>query len=123
MTRTTPEWIGANDNSPIPPRVKLRVFTKAKERCQHCERRICGKLTAEYDHITALINGGGNRESNIQLLCVECHGQKTKADVAEKSTIYRKRMKHLGLRPKGRPMPGSKASGFKKLMNGQVVPR
>jgi len=98
MTRATPEWIGANDNSPIPPRVKLRVFTKAKECCQHCERRICGKLTAEYDHITALINGGGNRESNIQLLCVECHGQKTKADVAEKSITARKIAKRIGLK-------------------------
>ena len=98
MTRTTPEWIGANDNSPIPPRVKLRVFTKAKERCQHCERRICGKLTAEYDHITALVNGGGNRESNIQLLCIECHGLKTKSDVAEKSITARKIAKRIGIK-------------------------
>jgi 5-methylcytosine-specific restriction endonuclease McrA len=91
-------WVGKTDNSAIPPRVKIRVFLLADGKCQNCKRFIAGKLTAEYDHVTALINGGENRESNLQLLCCECHRQKTSADVAEKSVTARVRAKHLGLK-------------------------
>jgi 5-methylcytosine-specific restriction protein A len=52
-----------------------------------------------YDHITALCNGGRNAESNLQVLCSLCHGQKTGADVAEKSRVARKRAKFLGVAP------------------------
>ena len=91
-------WVGKTDNSAIPPRVKIRVFLLANGKCQNCKRFIAGKLTAEYDHVTALINGGANCEENLQLLCCECHGQKTKADVAEKSVTARVRAKHIGLK-------------------------
>jgi 5-methylcytosine-specific restriction endonuclease McrA len=101
------------------------MYVMGNGKCQNCTRFIDGHaLTAEYDHVTALINGGKNCESNLQLLCNECHRQKTGTDVAEKSRVYRRQLTHLGLKPKkGRPMPGSRASGLKKLMNGQVVQR
>jgi len=124
MSRSVAEWIGRTDDSAVPPRVKARMYVLGNGKCKQCDRFIGGcKLTAEYDHITALINGGKNCEGNLQLLCNECHRTKTGADVAEKSRVYRKQLKHLGLKPKGRPMPGSRASGLKKLMNGQVVQR
>lgn len=98
MSRSTEEWRGKTDNSAIPPRVKIRIFLLACGKCQNCGRFIAGKLTAEYDHVTALINSGENSEGNLQLLCCECHRQKTKADVAEKAIVYRKRTKHMGLK-------------------------
>ena len=36
----------------------------------------------QLDHIKALANGGNNDLSNIQVLCVACHGDKTKQEKA-----------------------------------------
>jgi hypothetical protein len=118
MSRELPEWIGANDDSAIPARVKVRVFERAGGRCLLCTLAIVGKLRPAYDHRIALINGGENREGNLSLLCVPCHAQKTAGDVAEKATVYRKRLSHLGLKPKGRPFPGSKSSNIKMKIGG-----
>lgn len=122
--RSVPEWIAKRDDEAIPPRVKLRVFDRCKERCAVCTLEIRGKLTPEYDHIVALINGGQHRESNLQVLCSECHKDKTRQDVAEKSETYGRRLKAVGIKARsGRPMPGSRASKFKRKMDGSVVLR
>lgn len=124
MTRSVPEWIGANDDQRPPPRVLVRIFDRYDGRCAICKRQIRGSLRPEYDHSTALINEGENREGNYQLLCHECHAVKTKSDVAEKAEVYRKRVKHLGLKKsKGPSIPGSKSSPFKKKLNGTVERR
>lgn len=96
--RSTGEWIGTNDDQAIPARVKIRVFDAFGGRCAICSLLIAGKLRPAYDHAIALINGGENREANLQLLCVPCHALKTKTDVAEKSVTARIRTKHLGLK-------------------------
>ncbi len=98
--RDVPEWIGRTDDSAIPPRVRDRIYEKFGGRCAICTLQIKGGLRPAIDHIVALINGDGtgNRESNLQLLCVPCHQRKTKADVGEKSTVYRKRLKDRGIR-------------------------
>jgi len=70
------------------------------------------------DHRIALINGGGHRESNLFLILKEHHKAKTALDVAEKAKIYAVRKKHLGLKKSKRPMIGSKASGWKRKMDG-----
>jgi 5-methylcytosine-specific restriction endonuclease McrA len=98
MSRSVAEWIGANDDQAIPARVKVRIFDLFNGRCAICDLPITGKLRAAYDHAVALINGGQNRESNLQLLCVPCHAGKTKADVAQKSKNYRVRSKHAGIK-------------------------
>jgi 5-methylcytosine-specific restriction protein A len=99
MSRSTEEWSGRTDNSAAPPRVRVRLYLDAKGKCKLCTRFIDGcKLTAQADHVIALINGGKNCESNMQLVCNECHKVKTKADVAEKSITARKRAKHLGIK-------------------------
>jgi 5-methylcytosine-specific restriction endonuclease McrA len=71
---------------------------------------IVGKLRPEYDHVSALINGGQHRESNIQLLCSACHKVKTKADVAEKSDAYRKQLNAAEIRKSAR----LEGQGFRK---------
>lgn len=123
MTRSAPEWIGRNDDSAIPPRVRLRVFEKHKGVCHLSGRPIRAGERWDCDHVIALCNGGQHRESNLAPALAAPHKIKTAADVAEKSSVYRKRLAHLGLKPKGRPMPGSKASGFRKRMNGTVERR
>jgi 5-methylcytosine-specific restriction endonuclease McrA len=119
MPRSTEEWIGATDDTPIPPRVRLRIFDVSGGRCDMCRRVIRGSLRPCYDHRQALINGGENRENNIRLLCHECHDLKTKSDVREKSVIYNKRIKRMGFKRK-KLIPGSKGSGVRRRMDGTV---
>lgn len=121
MARSLPQWIGKTDDTAVPERVQMRIFDLKSGTCWGCGR----PLRAEpwtCDHIDALINGGENRESNLQALGNKCcNPDKNAADVREKSLIYRKRKKHIGLRKsKWRPMPGTKASGIRKRMSGAV---
>lgn len=117
--RSVDEWIGATDDTAIPPRVKIRVFDRFNGCCAKCGLPIVGKLRPAFDHIIALVNGGANKESNIQLLCSECHGGKTRADVQIKAKTYKKRLSHLGLKNKHK-IPGSKGSGLRRRMDGSV---
>jgi 5-methylcytosine-specific restriction endonuclease McrA len=98
MSREVKEWIASHDDQSIPPRVRVRTFDRYGGCCAICTRPIAGSLSPAYDHTIAIINGGQHRESNLQLLCVPCHQDKTGNDVAEKSRIYRKRANHIGIK-------------------------
>ena len=111
MSRKVPEWKGKTHDSQIPARVKIRVFEGASGRCQSCGTRIGGGHLPAFDHIVSLVNGGENREGNLQLLCSPCHGTKTKIDVAEKSKLYQKKVKAIGIRRKRRTIPGRRFDG------------
>jgi 5-methylcytosine-specific restriction protein A len=116
--RSVPEWIGKTDDEPVPPRVRLRVFDRYNSICQICETEIIAKRWV-CDHKRAIINGGANRETNLWPIHEACDKKvKTPADVAEKSKNAKVRKKHLGIKRKGRPMPGSKASGIKMKIGG-----
>lgn len=112
MPRETQEWIGKTDDHMPPPSVRDRIKQRDNNRCQSCgiEVRTGGHL----DHTIALILGGQNRESNIQLLCRNCHGAKTKTDVREKSISFRKRSKLTGISSK-------KEKTLKKKLDGTVM--
>jgi 5-methylcytosine-specific restriction endonuclease McrA len=125
MTRATPEWIGRDDNEAVPPRVRVRVWDRANGHCQNCTRKIAAGERWVADHILAIINGGANREKNLQLLCDWCDRKvKTPADVAEKKVTARKKGKHIGAvsKPK-KPFPGGRGSKFKQKIGGGVVYR
>lgn len=121
--RTPPEWIGKDDNEPVPPRVRVRQFERDGGKCRSCGVTIRAGMAWQCDHVTAIANGGENRERNLQTLCGPCHGLKTRSDVAAKAETYRKRSKHLGVHKTSRPMPGSRASGWRKRMSGEVERR
>lgn len=121
MSRSLPEWIGATPDTPIPPRVKLRVFERHHGVCHISGRKIAAGERWECDHVIALVNwtgeGHGNRESNLAPALYKPHKAKTAHDVAEKAKTARVRGKHLGIKKPKRHMPGSKASGWKKPFN------
>lgn len=98
MSRAVPEWVGATADTPVPQRVQLRVFLRNGGLCQGCERSLRSGDKPQCDHIKALVNGGENRESNLQMLCGWCHAKKTGRDVAEKSKAHRIIAKHMGIR-------------------------
>jgi 5-methylcytosine-specific restriction protein A len=123
MSRTVKEWVGKTDDTAIPPHVRLRVLLRFDRKCQECGVEIDAKRWI-CDHRTALINGGENRETNLGPIHEACDKTKTAADVGLKSIVYRKAAKHAGIcLRKGRPMPGSRASGFRKRMDGTVERR
>lgn len=76
-----------------------------------------------YDHIDPDWFSKNNELENCQVICQACHRDKTARDVhyiAKAKRLQDKRIKALTSK---RPMPGSRASGFKKKMNGEVVRR
>lgn len=122
--RALEEWIGKTADSTIPPRVKARILDRQGGRCANCGNEFCAQLRPEFDHVIALVNGGENAEGNLQALCDLCHVPKTRIDVSEKSSVARKRMKHLGLENRRKiPIGGWAAKQFKKMPDGRVVLR
>lgn len=73
----------------------------------------------EFDHIQALEHDGDNAPDNWRALCVPCHKLKTRAD--HQARAKRDRIIVGGRQRKGAPMPGTKASGIRKRMNGEVT--
>jgi 5-methylcytosine-specific restriction endonuclease McrA len=127
MPRTVKEWIGKTDDTPVPDRVRMRVFIRDGGRCQcGCGIKIRPGDAWETDHTIAIINGGPNRESNLRTLLdgPEHHGRKTRADVAMKATNYRVMKKHFGLKSRQRSRWScGKGTPFKKKLTGEVVKR
>lgn len=119
--RVVPEWVGATDDTPVPARVKIRVFERYGGVCYLSRRKIRTGELWDVDHITAICNGGINCESNLAPALRDKHKDKTKRDLQEKSLIATKRKKFLGLKTKSRPMPGTRASGISKKFDGTVI--
>lgn len=111
MTREVPEWVGKDDNSPVPPRVKLRVFERYGGICYLSDRKIMPGDLWDAEHVIALCNGGENREGNLKPALRDKHKEKTKADLAEKSKVARVRSKHLGIKKTKRKWPSKKFNG------------
>lgn len=118
--RSVPEWIGASPDTPIPPRVKLRVFERYGGVCYLSGIKIRPGDAWDAEHVIALCNGGENRESNLRPALRDKHREKTAADVALKSKTNRIKAKHLGIwKPKSR----LSNPNLRKKMNGEVVSR
>jgi 5-methylcytosine-specific restriction protein A len=120
MARSVEQWIGKTDDTPVPPRVRDRVFTLKHGRCHRCTRTINAERGEPFtcEHMVALINWQpteaaphGNRESNLDLTCDWCLPAKNAEDVAEKSKVYKKRAKARGIRGRRRTIPGRRFDG------------
>ena len=121
--RTVKEWSPKSSDTPIPNRVRLRVYDRYEGKCSNCGNEIGVRNPWEVDHKIALANGGLHAESNLRPLCRPCHLLKTKKDVIEKALIYSIRSKHIGLKKRKHIMPGSRASKWKKHLDGRVTLR
>lgn len=120
MARSVDEWVGNTDDSPVPPRVRDRVFTAKHGLCHKCTREIAVHRGESFtcEHLTALINWRateeephGNRESNLGLTCKNCLPLKNAEDAAEKSMVYQKRIKSRGIGGRRRTIPGRRFDG------------
>lgn len=96
--RSVEEWVGKTDDTPVPPRVRLRVFEREHGVCYLSGRKIMPGEQWELEHVVALCNGGEHRESNMAPALVKPHKQKTAADRRTKAKNDRVRRKHIGIR-------------------------
>lgn len=77
-----------------------------------------------YDHIVPAALTDDVSLENCQVLCRPCHAAKTAVDVGVIARVRRVRDRHAGiLDPHRRPLPGSKASPYKRLIGGGFVRR
>jgi len=104
---------------------RVAAFARSEGKCENCRSKL-GPGNVEYDHIIPDALGGDNSLDNCQCLCRNCHGAKTtKTDVPVIAKTKRVSAKHIGA-DKGRRkavIPGSKSSGWKRKLNGEVVKR
>jgi hypothetical protein len=124
MDRSGDEWVGLTPDTPLPERVYKRLWRLQKGRCPKCGRFLRpGHVIRE--HVKPVWGGGENRESNIQLWCkVPCSSEKTSEEAAPRAKGDRMLRMYLGLKKrKGRPMPGTKASGWKRKVDGSWIKR
>lgn len=111
MARSLPEWRGATDDTPAPPRVKQRVYDRFGGVCHICKLPIKVGETWHADHVKALIEGGENRESNLAPAHAHCNLAKANGEKKRKAKVQRTRQKHTGAaRAKGK----IKSRGFDK---------
>lgn len=98
MSRSTEEWIGKTDDTPVPPRVRVRVFERHGGICYLSGRKIMPADKWECDHVIAIINGGENRENNLAPAIKSKHREKTAEDVKTKAKIAGQKARHLGIK-------------------------
>ena len=124
MSRSVAEWIAAHDDQAIPARVRARVFERCGGICHITGRKIVPGDLWDLDHITPLADGGEHRETNLAPALKDAHIAKTSAENTQRAIERRKRAKHIGAKPPSRnPLPGGKASGWKRTMDGRTVRR
>ncbi|MFA5714415.1 MAG: HNH endonuclease [Candidatus Paceibacterota bacterium] len=73
--------------------IKNRLIEERGNICNHCGEN----LYLELDHIIPLWNGGSNEDDNLQLLCRECHKNKSSIDARNYHYRYPQRMFDNGI--------------------------
>ena len=105
-------------------KTKTRRWEHAGGCCEECGKRIRPGDGPEYDHDKPAFYGGGNDFDNCRCLCKACHSLKTVAYNSHEMPKSRRLIRQgAGVRSKalrGRPLAGTKASGLRKRMNGDV---
>ena len=108
----------------FPRAIRIEAFTRCKGFCEGCGTYL-HPHGFHYDHILPCGLGGKATLDNCQVLCWPCHMQKTcgeeRKSMAKADRVGKKWRGEKKLR--GRPIPGSKASGWRKRMNGTVERR
>ncbi len=110
----------------FPKKVKLAAWDRCGGKCDRCGNKIVAGNGPEYNHRLPDYLGGEPTLENCEVLCIKpCH--RTVTSEQDRPVIDKARRvmeKRIGVRSrKSRPMPGSRASGFRKRMDGSVERR
>jgi 5-methylcytosine-specific restriction protein A len=112
---------------------RVRLSTRQRVECFEASGGVChlcgGKIIVgekwEVSHDTPLELGGEDTPENRKPAHYRCHRAHTAAvDLPNIAKAKRREARHIGARaPSSRPIPGSRASGIKKRMDGTVERR
>lgn len=92
--------------------------------CETCGCPLNVRTGTIYEHVIPDGLGGEPTLENCKVHCRTCADVKTfTEDNPRMAKADRVLKKNFGLEPKGRPMPGSRASGLRKRMDGTVERR
>ena len=105
------------------PLRRARIFDAAGGVCHLCGVRIAVGEPWEAEHVIALEISGDDSDANLRPAHVACHRAKTADDAGRIAKARRVHAKHIGAhRPKA-TIPGSKASPWKRTIDGRTVRR
>lgn len=109
----------------FPQAVRKLAFARccrdAVPHCETCDCELNERTGTIYEHVIPDGLGGEPTLENCKVHCKTCADVKTfTEDNPRMAKADRVLKKTFGLEAKGRPMPGSKASGLRKRMNGTV---
>lgn len=125
MTERT--WTLPERRKPLTRKQFVELFMRQDGRCPECGQKLHSKGGQEVEiideHLNPLWKDGTNELSNRELWCKPCTKPKTAAEAGERSKVYSARDKHIGAKKTRNPLPGSKASGWRKKMDGTVERR
>jgi 5-methylcytosine-specific restriction protein A len=94
-------------------KTRREAWDRSGHRCELCGTFLVGK-PKEYDHKTEDYFGGSNSLDNCRVLCVACHGGRTRERAAVIAKSRRIRNKEAGIKKK------TKFRGWRR-MNGDIV--
>ena len=96
---------------------KLQEWKASGGCCRDCGRKLFAADRKEYDHDKPDWDGGSNKPENCRLRCGWCHDHKThKVEAPQRAEMkhHQKIAGGIGVGTEYPPIPGSKASGWKK---------
>ena len=109
---------------PLSTKARVELFRVTGGICHICAGKIQVGQAWEVEHVIPLAQGGEDGGDNLRPAHVACHRVKTSQDATDTAKAKRREARHLGIkRSTSRPLPGSKASGLRKRMDGTVSRR
>ena len=94
--------------------------------CHCCGRRIDAVRESQRwraDHIRRWAEGGEDEPENLWPICTDCDREKAPNDARQVAKGKRQRDRRYGLKKQALPFPGSRASKWKRHMDGTVSRR
>lgn len=108
---------------PLTDKQRLQLLIANDGRCCICGGKIDGVHEMWDEHVNPLWLNGDNSAENRAPAHVRCARTKTAAEATKRAKGRRVAEKHYGAKRSKRPMPGSRASGWKRKMDGTVERR
>jgi len=104
-------------------RERVRLFALHGGICHLCECRIVPGEVWDISHDLALALGGADDDANRMPAHRKCHQARTRDDMGLIAKAKRREAKHIGAYRSKSPLPGGKASPWKRKIGGAVVRR
>ena len=78
---------------PITYELRWELSAKQRWKCAECKKLL--PLAAQVDHVVPLCAGGDDNVQNMQVLCANCHAEKSRKEAKKGASIDRRILKHV----------------------------